>query len=150
MFALLNNSILSVNNSKIFAGIIMIVINIGSRYIPLGFSKSQEEFLKSIGREVLIFAFVWMATHDIFTAIILTIFFSIVVEYLLNENSKFCIMPDKYKNISNLIDSDSDGIITDTEIKRAEEILRKAKIQEKKINQLNMMSYFQSNLAAIN
>ena len=146
MFALLNNSILSVNNSKIFAGIIMVIINIGSRYIPLGFSKSQEEFLKSVAREVLIFAFVWMATHDIFTSIILTILFIIIVDYLLNENSKFCIMPDKYKNIGSLIDTNSDGIITDAEIKQAEEILRKAKIQEKKINQMNMMSYFQSNI----
>jgi hypothetical protein len=146
MFALLNNSILSVNNSKIFAGIIMIIINIGSRYIPLGFSKSQEEFLKSIAREVLIFSFVWMATHDIFTSIILTILFIIVVDYLLNENSKYCVMPSKYKNISNLIDSDNDGIITDAEIRQAEEVLRKAKIQEKKLNQLNMMSYFQNNL----
>lgn len=146
MFALLNNSILSVNNSKIFAGIIMIIINIGSRYIPLGFSKSQEEFLKSIAREVLIFSFVWMATHDIFTSIILTVLFIIVVDYLLNENSKYCVMPSKYKNISNIIDSNSDGIITDAEIRQAEEVLRKAKIQEKKLNQLNMMSYFQNNL----
>lgn len=146
MFALLNNSLLSINNSKIFAGIIMIIINIGSRYIPLGFSKAQEEFIKSAAKEILIFAFVWMATHDIFTSIILTILFTIIVEYLLNENSKFCIMPDKYKHIGKLIDTNSDGIITETEIRRAEEILEKAKMQEKKINQLNMMSYFQKNI----
>ena len=32
------------------------------------------------------------------------------------------------------------------EIKKAEETLRKAKKQDHKINQLNMMSYFQTNL----
>ena len=146
MFALLNNSLLSINNSKIFAGIIMIIINIGSRYIPLGFSKAQEEFIKSAAKEILIFAFVWMATHDIYTAVILTLFFTIVVEYLLNENSKFCIMPEKYKHIGKLIDTNDDGIISDAEIRRAEETLEKAKLQARKINQLNMMSYFQKNI----
>ena len=39
-----------INNSKIFAGIIMIMLNIGSKYITIKLSKSQEEYFKnSIG-----------------------------------------------------------------------------------------------------
>ena len=36
--------------------------------------------------------------------------------------------------------------ITQEEIKKAEETLRNAKKQQHKINQINMMSYFQTNL----
>ena len=64
----------------------------------------------------------------------------------LNENSSYCILPEKYKQIHKLIDTDEDGLISPEEIKKAEETLRKAKKQDHKINQLNMMSYFQTNL----
>ena len=30
------------NNSKLFAGILMILMNVGARYIEMGFTKSQE------------------------------------------------------------------------------------------------------------
>ena len=36
---IIHNSILSLNDSKYFAGIAMLIVNIGSRYITLGLSK---------------------------------------------------------------------------------------------------------------
>ena len=45
------------NNSKFFAGLVMIMLNIGSKYITVELSKSQEQYLKNhIGRQLLIFA----------------------------------------------------------------------------------------------
>ena len=38
----------SLNQSKIFAGILMILMNLGSKYIALELSDSQEEFLSNI------------------------------------------------------------------------------------------------------
>ena len=87
-----------------------------------------------------------MATRDIYIAITMTASFIILSDYLLNENSSCCVLPEKYKQLHQLVDTNTDGLITPEEIKNAEEILRKAKKQDRKINQLNMMSYFQQNL----
>lgn len=140
-----NASFSSVNNSKFFAGIMMLLVNIGSRYVTLKFSKSQEEYIKSkVAREFLIFAIIWMATRDLFVSIVMTASFIILADYLFNENSQFCVLPEKFKNLQYLIDSNNDGIISDEEIKQAEETLRKAKLQKKKTNQLEMLSYLSS------
>ena len=144
---IIHNSILSLNDSKYFAGVAMLIVNIGSRYITLGLSKSQEEYIKNfVVRELLIFSIIWMATRDIYIAITMTAAFIILADYALNENSSYCILPEKYKQIHKIIDTNEDGLITQEEIKKAEETLRKAKKQENKINQINMMSYFQTNL----
>jgi heme/copper-type cytochrome/quinol oxidase subunit 2 len=142
----ISSSFSNLNNSKFFAGIMMLVVNIGSRYVTFKFSKSQEEYIKNkIAREFLIFAIVWMATRDLIISVIMTASFIILADYLFNENSKFCIMPEKFKNIQYLIDTNNDGIITDEEIKNAEETLRKAKLQKNKMNQLEMLSYLSTN-----
>ena len=36
-----------VNNSKFFAGIVMIMLNIGSKYVTIELSKSQEQYLRN-------------------------------------------------------------------------------------------------------
>jgi len=44
------------NNSKFFAGIVMIMLNIGSKYITIKLSKSQEAYLRNtIARQLLSF-----------------------------------------------------------------------------------------------
>ena len=42
----IHNHILFLNNSKFFAGVIMIMLNIGSKFIAIQFSRSTEEYLK--------------------------------------------------------------------------------------------------------
>ena len=68
------------NNSKFFAGLVMIMLNIGSKYITIELSKSQEAYLKnSVGRQILIFAISWMGSRDILIALALTaIFLSLI------------------------------------------------------------------------
>lgn len=143
IISVLNNSILSLNNSKFFAGLIMILMNVGSRYVTFKFSKTQEEYFKNnLAREILIFAFSWMATRDIYISIMITASFVILADYLFNESSRYCILPEKYKQLSQIVDSDNDGLVTEEEIKRAEEILMKAKNQQRKLNQLQAMNAF--------
>ena len=78
----------SLNNSKFFAGLVMIMLNIGSKYITIGLSKSQEQYLRnSAGRQMLIFAISWMGSRDIVIALILTAVFTILTDHLFNENS---------------------------------------------------------------
>ena len=50
----------SINNSKFFAGLVMIILNIGSKYITVRLSKSQEAYLGgTIARQLLIFSVIW-------------------------------------------------------------------------------------------
>lgn len=93
-----NNSFNTLNNSKLFAGIIMILLNIGSRYIVMELSDTHEEFFNNvIIRRIIVFTVVFTATKDIITSLILTGVFVILVSGLFNEDSKFCIMPKKDK-----------------------------------------------------
>ena len=89
------------NDNKFFAGIIMLTMNIGSKYVSIELSKTQENYIKySLGRQILIFAVLWMGTRDIVTALILTIAFILFADYLFNEHSQYCVIPDKYKELN--------------------------------------------------
>tara|TARA_Y100000389_G_scaffold203683_1_gene253016 strand:+ start:7075 stop:7527 length:453 start_codon:yes stop_codon:yes gene_type:complete len=126
----ITNSINSLNNSKFVIGIMMLLLNIGSKYIELGLTKTQEHAIRNaLGREVLIFAIVFMGTRDIVTSTLMSAAFIILSDHLFNEKSKLCIVP-KMKNIASEIDENKDNIISPDEEKKALEILRKAKAQK--------------------
>ena len=143
MFKFLNG----LNDSKLFAGLAMIILNIGSKYIEFGFSKSQEQWIKyNIGREILIFVITFTATHDLIISLLLTAAFVILSDTVFNENSRYCLIGEKLKNLKEVIDTDKDEIISDAEINRAHDILYKANIQKNKQSQLNNLNYFSSNI----
>lgn len=135
----------SFNESKLLMGIIMLLLNVGSKYIELGFSKTQEQALRNgLGREILIFAIVFMGTHDLIIAILMTAAFVILSDYVFNEESKFCIMPEKLKKIAAKIDTNKDDIISPEEAKKALDTLKKADEQKKKNQQIKFTSYMNS------
>lgn len=121
----------ALNNSKFFAGIVMLIMNIGSKYISIELSKTQEDYVKyTLGRQILIFAILWMGTRDIVVALILTCVFILFADYLLNDNSKYCIISDKYKDVVAQLDTDGDGKISQKEINDAIHILKQARKQK--------------------
>ena len=123
----LNHHVMYLNNSKFFAGVIMILLNVGSKFIQIQFSKSTEEYMKwSVSKQLLVFAMAWMGTRDIYTALGLTAVFTILSEYLFNEECSLCIVPHQYRILHKLIDTNSDGMITDTEVAAAMAVLEKA------------------------
>ena len=66
----MNQHIMYLNNSKFFAGVIMILLNVGSKFIQIQFSKSTEEYMKySVSKQLLVFSMAWMGTRDIYTAL---------------------------------------------------------------------------------
>lgn len=90
----------SLNDSKFFAGVVMLIMNIGSKYAIIELSHTQESYLKyTLGRLLLIFSILWIGTRDIFISLLLTVIFIVFVDYLFNENSKYCIIPEKYKEL---------------------------------------------------
>ena len=126
--SVLNNNVMTLNSSKFFAGIVMIMLNLGSKFIAIQFSKSTEEYMKmAISKQLLIFSMAWMGTRDIYTAIGLTAAFTILSDHLFNEESAMCVVPHEYRVLHKLIDIDGDGKITETEIAAATALLEKAK-----------------------
>lgn len=81
----------------------------------------------SVSKQLLVFSMAWMGTRDIYAALGLTAVFTILSDFLLNEESHLCIVPHKYRILHKLIDTNEDGVITDTEIAEATAILEKAK-----------------------
>ena len=132
----IQTSLTSLNNSKFVLGITMLLINIGSRYIELGFTKTQEQALRNgLGRELLIFAIVFMATHDIVISTLMTAAFIVLSDYLFNENSRFCVLPARLQKIAEMVDKNNDNEISPDEERQALDTLRKAEQQKKKKEQ---------------
>ena len=104
----INNSFDTLNNSKLFAGIIMILLNLGSRYIAQELSDTHEELLNNvIIRRIIVFTVAFTATRDIIISLILTAAFVILVSGIFNENSKYYILPRKNKKKYNKKDIDN-------------------------------------------
>jgi len=129
----LNHHVMYLNNSKFFAGVVMILLNVGSKFIQIQFSKSTEEYMKwSVSKQLLVFAMAWMGTRDIYTALGLTAVFTILSEYLFNEESSLCIVPYKHRILHKLIDTNEDGVVSETELSAAIAVLEKAKREKQR------------------
>lgn len=92
----------SLNSSKILVGIAMIVFNIGSKFLVIDMSKSQQQFFKNIIiRRVTLFCIFFVATRDIGISLILTATFIILAFNIFNEDSKFSVLSKSsfYDNI---------------------------------------------------
>jgi len=126
------NQTAAVNQSKIFAGLMIITINIASKFVNFRLSKTTESYLKyTFSRDILIFAIMWMGTRDVLIAGLMTLLFMVVMDFLLNENSVFCILPESFTQ-HHIEKLDENTIISQEEIRNVEAVLEKAK----KINQV--------------
>jgi len=137
----------SLDNSKYFAGIVMIILNIGSKYITIKLSKSQESYLSSsIARQLLIFSIIWMGSRDLLISLILSAVFIILTDHLFNEKSKLCIIPENLREFEDALDTNKDGVISPEEIENAKRILEKAQRNAKFKNQKTELDNFKNML----
>lgn len=97
-WSLVHEHITNINNSKLFAGLMIITLNIASKFVTFKLGKTAETYLKyTFSRQILVFAMAWMGTRDIYVAAGLTIIFIILFDFLFNENSMFCVLPNDFK-----------------------------------------------------
>tara|TARA_B100001173_G_C15605225_1_gene386458 strand:+ start:57 stop:533 length:477 start_codon:yes stop_codon:yes gene_type:complete len=130
----------NISTSKLFLGLAMIFMNLGSRYIEIKLTKGQEMIFKNIAREVLIFTIAFMGSRDIFIALVITAVFIILSNFVFNENSNYCLLPEKYKKLTSVIDTNNDGKVSQEELDKAYEILRRANEEEQLHNKINMLN----------
>ena len=128
MLSYANNHILSINDSKIFAGIMIVIINIASKFVTFKLSKSVESYLKfTFSRDILVFAITWMGTRDIYISLGMTLLFVVVIDYLLNENSSVCCLPQTFINKHiDMLEGMTDNAPSDEEVKKAKQVLEQA------------------------
>jgi hypothetical protein len=75
----------------------ILLMNLGSRYISLELSQFQEEILSNvIVRRAIVFTIIFIATRDIKISLIFTALFVILVSGIFNEDSSYCLLPRKY------------------------------------------------------
>lgn len=136
-----HTNIQQINTSKIFAGFIVITLNIASRFVTLRISKTMESYLKfTLSRDILVFCIVWMGSREIYIALFFTILFTFIVDYLLNEESQFCILPEKFTTYHTTILDKSPP--SEEEINNAKKILERSKINEPfNTNNFNLGEY---------
>lgn len=134
--AYMHDHVQYLNNSKFFAGVIMILLNVGSKFISIQFSKSTEEYLKfSLSKQLLVFAMAWMGTRDIYAALGLTAVFVVLSDHLFNEESHYCVVPHKHRVLHKLADTNNDGVVSDAELNSAIATLEKAKKEKQRQQQ---------------
>lgn len=155
-FEYLHRQIYALNSSKFFAGLMIIVLNIASRFVNIKLSKTMESYLKfTFSRQILIFAITWMGTRDIYIALIFSIVFILCIDFLFNEESRFCVLPTHFTDYhiqlldaapmdasgstiqttttpppsGSIVKDPSNNQLSHEEIKQAKEVLEKAKKQ---------------------
>ncbi len=110
------------SNNKIFAGCILLMTNIGGRYLAMDFPKNVDAIFTKyfILRCIVLFSIFFMATRDIKTSLLLSLLFFIVINFFINENSTFCLMKNNKRE---------NETISLEEYNRAKEIIDKYHIE---------------------
>ena len=109
-----------VNSNKYLYGVLMILLNMGSKYIEMDLVQKHKKFLSSkILRRLVIFTIAFIATRDIVASFIITAAFIIIVLNLFNDESDYSI-------IGKQLDTNNDGVISEDEIVNAYNLLKKA------------------------
>ena len=100
----------TLNGSKLFAGLMMIFLNIGSKFVTIELSSNQKQFLaNSILRQVLVFAVAFVGTRDLLISLVLTAVFTILVDGLLHETSPISILPTSFTSLGDSTKENNSG-----------------------------------------
>jgi hypothetical protein len=88
----LDAAILSLNSNPYFIGTMMLLLNLGGRFISMEISKSQEQFFQNPWvRRMLIFTVLFVGTRNVMVAFWMTLIIILCIGYLFNENSSLCL-----------------------------------------------------------
>jgi hypothetical protein len=83
-----------INGNKYLWGISLLLLNVGSRHIVMDLGKFNENILaNSIVKKFVLFCMFFVATRDVLVSLVLTLCFSVIVYGLLNENSRYTLVP---------------------------------------------------------
>ena len=86
----LEATIMGINTNPYFIGLMMLLLNLGGRFLGLEITKEQEKvFQHPWVRRALFFTVLFVATRNIMVALVMTIFVVLFVSVLFKENSDY-------------------------------------------------------------
>ena len=120
-----------------FWGITMLLLNLGSRFIVADLGKFHETILANeYFKKLILFSMFFVATRDILAAFVLTILYIIVIDGLLHEKRKFCIIPKKY--MENIQKQDQNKLeINETQYLQAKQVVLAYETDKKNTQEIN-------------
>jgi hypothetical protein len=90
--AAFDQALLSINSNPYFIGSMMLMMNLGGRFLSMEMTPGQEKiFHNPWVRRFLIFIVIFMGTRNILVAFWMTVIIVLFIGYLFNENSSLCI-----------------------------------------------------------
>ena len=90
----LSNTIMWLNTNPYLIGILMLLLNLGGRFLALELTKKQEAFLQAAWvRPAIFFTVIFIATRNLVAAFWVTLLFFFIIWVAANENSPFCMIP---------------------------------------------------------
>ena len=91
----LEHAFMAINTNPYFIGLMMLLLNLGGRFLGMEISKEQEKIFQNPWvRRGLVFTVLFVATRNVFVAAIMTVFVLLLMSFLLNENSDLCLWKD--------------------------------------------------------
>ena len=88
----LEQAFMAINTNPYFIGLMMLLLNMGGRFLGMELSKEQEKLFQNPWiRRALFFTVLFVATRNVFVAAIMTVFVLLIFSFLLNENSELCL-----------------------------------------------------------
>lgn len=153
----LEHAFMAINTNPYFIGLMMLLLNLGGRFLGMEISKEQEKvFQNPWVRRGLVFTVLFVATRNVFVAAIMTIFVLLFMSFLLNENSDLCLWKDSCETKANDDGQPQPGLTPEeTEIWRRlnEKQMRMAAAKQKKKNTeedvISVDNIYASNLAKL-
>ena len=90
----LSTAIMWLNTNPYLIGMLMLLLNLGGRFLALELTKKQEAFLQAAWlRPAIFFTVIFIATRNLVVAFWVTLLFFFVIWVAANENSPFCMIP---------------------------------------------------------
>ena len=129
---MIHNRVIALNRSRYFLAIMILILNIGSKYLDLKIGYTMQRLLSTTTMKILIiFTMIYTATRDIYISFGISLVFLFLTEYILHEESSLCLIPHKYRCYKPVIkkNAKSHYDITEKEINDAIQVLTKAKMK---------------------
>ncbi len=81
------------NTNPYFIGLMMLLLNLGGRFLAMEVTKEQEKFFQNPWfRRILIFVVIFVATRNVFVAFWMALIIILILGFLFNENSALYIL----------------------------------------------------------
>lgn len=114
----------SLIESKLFLGVLIILMNIGSKYVAQDVPPAINLFLQHWAlKAIILFSILFVSLRDLEISLVLTLVTIILFRHLFHPESPFCVLPAHYINL----DQNQDGQISPEELARAQAILDRIK-----------------------